>query len=458
MCRHLSITRLVTTMTILALTLGGPSSQAQAAQVQNTAVKISPFLSVTDFGSGTHSGGSPSGSGAVTFDYTTVNGQIVATARVTGTLYWDALASGCARLIIEFRDLNGNVIPNSTQRVNTQCPAPGFNANSAANQAPVDNSFANSNLHSVRLRTANVTDGTENNITGTSIVNAPRTRNFSVLINNRERDFGGGTGHSGGAPTTGGTVSLTRTNGTMDASVIGTLFWDSLNPFASGVVRLRINFQNIGGTNLFSPPALDLSGSGCCANNASNQLPISSSFTSGSLWRTRLRLGDGNNANVVERIIAYDSTGSFELTPNDLEVAVHEQALYTFTWAVPEPLNWHDLKSIELRIHDDIETILWLRFDEATNTLSLVDENTGRSKKSFAPGSQNRLQTPEATLYLADSSVVGSGPTGPNVTLKLPLSFKPSAAGRTFKVEVRASDDEGNEPDFEQAGTLSITQ
>ena len=97
-------------------------------------------------------------------------------------------------------------------------------------------------------------------------------------------------------------------------------------------------------------------------------------------------------------------------------------------------------------------------FDEATNTLGLVDENTGLSKKSFAPGSQNRLQTPEATLYLADSSVVGSGPTGPNVTLKLPLSFKPSAAGRTFKVEVRASDDEGNEPDFEQAGTLSVTK
>jgi hypothetical protein len=458
MAYHQSIPRLLIAATTAALTLGGLNFPALATQVQNTSVKING--GVADFGSGTHSLGSPSGNGSVTFDYTSVNGQIVATARVTGTLYWDALASGCARLIIEFRDLNSNVL--NTQRVNTQCPAPGFNANSAANQAPVDNNFANSNLHSVRLRTADVTTGAENITCGATCptVNAPRTRNFSVLINNGESDFGGGSGHSGGAPTTAGTVSLTRTNGTMDASVIGTLFWDSLNPFASGTARLRIDFQNIGGTTLSSPPPFDLNGSGCCATSANNQLPISSPpFTSGSLWRVRLRVGQvvgGNNVNVVEKIIAYDSTGSFELTPNDVDVAVHEQVLYTFTWTVPEPLNWHDLKSIELRIRDDVETILRLKFDEASNTFRLFNEATGKFGPAFPAGHPNRLQTSQATFYLAGASIIGSDPTGPSVTLQLPLSFKPSAAGHTFNVEVRASDDEGNEPNFEQAGTLTV--
>jgi len=61
------------------------------------------------------------------------------------------------------------------------------------------------------------------------------------------------------------------------------------------------------------------------------------------------------------------------------------------------------------------------------------------------------LQTPQATLYLAETSVVGSGPTGPSVTLNLSLSFKPQTAGRTFTVEVAATDDLGNQDGFAPA-------
>jgi hypothetical protein len=69
------------------------------------------------------------------------------------------------------------------------------------------------------------------------------------------------------------------------------------------------------------------------------------------------------------------------------------------------------------------------------------------------------LQTPQSTLHLAESSVVASGPTSPTVTLNLALSFKPQAAGRTFVVEVAATDkdNEGVLPDFfEQVGTLTV--
>jgi hypothetical protein len=43
------------------------------------------------------------------------------------------------------------------------------------------------------------------------------------------------------------------------------------------------------------------------------------------------------------------------------------------------------------------------------------------------------------------------------VTLNLALSFKPSAAGRTFRVEVAASDDAFHEDPFVVAGTLRVT-
>jgi hypothetical protein len=137
-------------------------------------------------------------------------------------------------------------------------------------------------------------------------------------------------------------------------------------------------------------------------------------------------------------------------------VAVHDQLNYAFTWTVPEPLNWHDLDSLQLRIRDDASTIFWVFFDEADKTFSLVNPSTGQLERGFAAGSPNRLQTPQATLHLANTSVVGSGPTGPSVTLNLALSFKPSAAGQTFLVEVAATDDLGNQDNFAAAGTVTV--
>jgi hypothetical protein len=67
------------------------------------------------------------------------------------------------------------------------------------------------------------------------------------------------------------------------------------------------------------------------------------------------------------------------------------------------------------------------------------------------------LASESAELHLSESSVTGSGPTGQSVTLNLSLSFGPQAAGRTYAVEVAAADDLGNEDDFVQAGTLTVT-
>jgi hypothetical protein len=42
------------------------------------------------------------------------------------------------------------------------------------------------------------------------------------------------------------------------------------------------------------------------------------------------------------------------------------------------------------------------------------------------------------------------------VTIEYNLSFKPQAAGRTFNVEVAATDDAGIQQGFEPVGTITV--
>jgi hypothetical protein len=155
-----------------------------------------------------------------------------------------------------------------------------------------------------------------------------------------------------------------------------------------------------------------------------------------------------------------EAVGSSDLIPLDATVAVREPLNYAFSWTVPEGQNWHHLESMVLHIRDEEKTIISVLFDEPSNTFSLWNETKGKFTKSFAPGSRKRLQTPQATLHLADTSVVADGPTSTTVTLNLTLSFKPRVAGHTFVVEVAATDkdNEGNLPEFfDQVGTLTVT-
>ena len=89
---------------------------------------------------------------------------------------------------------------------------------------------------------------------------------------------------------------------------------------------------------------------------------------------------------------------------------------------------------------------------------------TGRFGPAFAPGSPNDLQTRDAVLDLSAAtvtpvnSIAGAGPTSPSVRLNLPITFKPSAAGRSFRVLAAASDDLGNEDAFALAGTVTVEE
>jgi hypothetical protein len=166
--------------------------------------------------------------------------------------------------------------------------------------------------------------------------------------------------------------------------------------------------------------------------------------------------GAGRAATITFEPLA--APGLFALSPSQSIAQVNQPAYLAFGWTVPDPENWHDLRDLQLRIRDGNNVIFWSRFNEADRTFSLYNQAAGRFGPAATAGSHMRLETSAAALHLAETSVVATGPTSPTVTLNLAVTFKPSAAGRTYIVEVAASDDDGNIADFTQAGILTIAR
>jgi hypothetical protein len=400
-----------------------------------------------DFGGPNHAFGGPSGDALITFDYDTGTGQVIATGRVRGTLYWDDLfRGGCARLSIRFRDENNT---NIGFRAIDEC-GPGGDANNTANKTQVDESFASANLRYIRITVAELrSDGTQTGAVSNDFF-APLNRTYSTTLAGGSAQFGRGTFGAFFSDDE-GSIGFVRQNGVMSGTVTGPLFGDFRL-----CARLVIDFRNI--STVIDSRTRET----CGLRN------IGDTLDSGSLAQIKLRVGDlpgGVFSNVASRTFDFNGqTGNFELTPAEVSASVREPQNYAFTWTVPEPLNWHDLRTVDLRIVDEFETIIWVRFDEAGNTFSLFNVRTGRFGPAFAPGSPNDLQTRDAVLDLSAAtvtpvnSIAGAGPTSPSVRLNLPITFKPSAAGRSFRVLAAASDDLGNEDAFALAGTVTVEE
>ena len=146
--------------------------------------------------------------------------------------------------------------------------------------------------------------------------------------------------------------------------------------------------------------------------------------------------------------------GRFGLSPVKAAVGLGQRTTYDFSWTVPKPGNWRTLTSMGLRLRDGNDTAIAMRWDQASNTLQLVDgkdRRLGSRKRVGGPGS---LKGPAATLDLGRTGSFGRGRTA---RLSLPLSINgPSASGRTFRVQVRADEDGGAKAPWQEAGTVSL--
>jgi hypothetical protein len=136
---------------------------------------------------------------------------------------------------------------------------------------------------------------------------------------------------------------------------------------------------------------------------------------------------------------------------------------------VPPDQNWHDLKTLDLRVverdnddkgrngHDD-ELLFWVRWSEVANTFQLVSPKTGQPHgQAFPAGSNHVLETEDVVLDVKNSSSQGSGPTGQEVTLHLALTFhEKSERDEPFTIEVTAADDHGQTQPFLALGSVAV--
>jgi hypothetical protein len=284
MFHHRFIIRFLATVAV-AITFGAlsPTARAQGLTVKSDEVKIN--FGTADFGNPKHAFGSPVYPAYVGWEFSTVNESLRAEASVNGTLFLDSLDPGCARVTIEFKSSSGAILATRTK--NVCVTVTGHNANDSTNQVDGLEIFGSSDLNQVVLRTHSVVNGQVVSSSPPVISTAPNVKKHDVIVNSNDADFGTGT-HAGGGPTGSGLVKLTRNNGNVTGLVSGTLYYDSL--FSEGCAQMEVFFENSAGTSIHSE-TIKKCGPGGNANDAVNKKSVDETFTSGSLFKIRLRVG-----------------------------------------------------------------------------------------------------------------------------------------------------------------------
>jgi hypothetical protein len=176
-------------------------------------------------------------------------------------------------------------------------------------------------------------------------------------------------------------------------------------------------------------------------------------------------------ATIFEAPLFTPGIGGFELSPDDAIVNNGDSVAYDLVWTVPEGRTWHDLKSIDFRIGEYGNPVLWVKWDESSDTFSLCEKAgnvAGNAERDHdgsppqicgpgvAPGSAAPLVTASAQLILAETTVVGSGPSGPSVALHLVVTFGPEIKAHSYPVEISVQDDFGNTQAFFRATDVTV--
>ena len=258
-----------------------PTASAEAANIGGRTVLING--GVADFGAGQHLFTSPQRSADVDFAAGPVDGSFAVSARVRGTLYFDAIDPGCARVTIKFLDRNSNVL--ETRQPSDVC-GPGGDANASANKRLVIANFSHPALDKVKVTTRHVVGGSLIG-GGTKTVTAPTGRAFTTRIDSRTADFGRGA-HVLGAPARSGDVAFERRSNGIRASVGGTLYYDSL--LQAGCARIVIDYLAADGDRLERETETDC-GPGGDANDSRNHSSVNDSFTNADLSKVRIKVG-----------------------------------------------------------------------------------------------------------------------------------------------------------------------
>jgi hypothetical protein len=161
------------------------------------------------------------------------------------------------------------------------------------------------------------------------------------------------------------------------------------------------------------------------------------------------------NAGALNFMEIRPSTGTFVLAPASGSVKAGRETTLSLSWTVPLG-DWHFLKTIDVRMTGKDGSVIWLRFNEADQTLSLYDPHSRKFGRAKKIGSRGHLSNGLIDIDLEETAVVAAGPTSPTVTLNLAFRLSERARDGDFAIDVAATNDSGFVQPFEGAGTLHV--
>ncbi len=98
---------------------------------------------------------------------------------------------------------------------------------------------------------------------------------------------------------------------------------------------------------------------------------------------------------------------------------------------------------------------LWAQFNENTNFIRLFDPDS-QTWSEGEPASNVVLSSRFADLHLAETSVLGSGPTRSSVQITWSIVFKDAAIMNNYKQYLKITDDGGLTTGFDKVGSWNV--
>jgi len=135
----------------------------------------------------------------------------------------------------------------------------------------------------------------------------------------------------------------------------------------------------------------------------------------------------------------------------------------TFITACSDPDGWHDIATIDFKIAksdgngNGMPIALWVQFNENTGRVRFYNSDS-QTWSEGEPGSNVVLSSRFADLHLAQTSVLGSGPTGLSVQIAWSIVFKNAAVMNNYKQYLKITDDAGLTTGFDKVGSWNVVR
>jgi hypothetical protein len=157
------------------------------------------------------------------------------------------------------------------------------------------------------------------------------------------------------------------------------------------------------------------------------------------------------------------AVGTWEITPANADVSVGETVNYAVTWTLPAGKVWRDIDTLNVLFRKGANLALAITWDETSDEFRVCEPVAKKIRKGqqmvcsdgARAGSPVVLVGPGAELDLSQTTVVGSGPTGQDVTLNLGVRFTEPSTGN-YTIEVGGSDDTGGVEPLGQAASVKV--